>query len=67
MEDIKIRKENKNSNHAGVQRNDLPGRFKVIGRKIYVRYKGKDIATGCGNTPQGWKIANKFWEGNMRR
>ena len=57
--DIKNKKE---TNHAGVQRNDLPGRFKVVGRKIYIRYKGKDISTGCNNTPIGWKLANKFWE-----
>jgi integrase/recombinase XerD len=55
-------KKNKNSNHAGVQRNDLPGKFKVRGNKISIRYKGRDIATKCSNTLQGWKLANKFWE-----
>ena len=58
-----FKKKNKNKNYAGVQRNDLPGHFKVRCNKIYVRYKGKDIATGCNNTPSGWKNANKFWEG----
>ena len=52
-------KKNKN---AGIQRNDLAGHFRVRGKKIYVRYKGKDIATGCDNTTTGWKLANKFWE-----
>ena len=48
-------------NHAGIQRNDLPGHFKVRGNKIYIRYRGKDITTKCNNTPQGWKNANNFW------
>ena len=58
VEEIKSRKESK---YAGVQRNDLPGQFKVIGNKIYIRYKGKDIATKCDNTKTGWKLANEFW------
>ena len=62
LEPKNVFKTKKNSNHAGVQRNDLPGHFKVIGNKIYIRYRGKDIATKCSNTAQGWKNANKFWD-----
>ena len=61
IEKIENRK-NKPKNHAGVQRNDLKGNFKVIGNKIYVRYKGQDYATKCNNTASGWKLANKWWE-----
>ena len=53
---------NEPTKKAGEQRNDLPGSFRVRGNKIYIRYKGKDIATGSDNTTQGWKIANKWWE-----
>ena len=42
-------------------RNDLDGFMRVVGKKIYVRYKGKDIATKCNNTPAGWKLANEWW------
>jgi len=52
----------KKKKYAGEKRNDLPGHFKVRGNKICIRYKNKDISTGCNNTPQGWKAANKFWE-----
>jgi integrase/recombinase XerD len=48
-------------NHKGVMRNDLPGFMRVVGNKIYVRYRGKDYATGYDNTPVGWMMANAFW------
>ena len=51
----------KKNNHQGFLANDLQGSAKVIGNKIYIRYKGKDIATKCNNTHRGWKLANKFW------
>ena len=47
--------------HKGVMRNDLPGYMKLKGNRIYIRYKCKDISTGCKNTASGWKIANEFW------
>jgi integrase len=47
--------------HKGVMRNDLPGYMKLKGNRIYVRWKGKDIATGFKNTGLGWKMANEFW------
>jgi len=48
--------------HAGFMRNNLPGYMKLWGNKITVRWKGKDISTGCDNTPLGWKAANIFWK-----
>jgi integrase len=63
IDKIKTRKSNIN---AGIQRNDLPGKFKVIGNKIYVRYKGKDFSTGCSNSAMGWKMANKWWEEKVK-
>ena len=47
--------------HKGVMRNDLPGYMKVLGNRIYIRWKGKDISTGQKNTVLGWKKANEFW------
>ena len=40
----KPKKDKKKPKHAGVMRNDLDGFMRVVGKKIYVRYKGKDIA-----------------------
>jgi len=52
--------------HAGIMRNDLAGYMKLRGNKIYVRWKGKDISTGCDNTVLGWKAANIFWEKKVK-
>ncbi len=52
---------NPKPNPAGVMRNDLPGYVKVLGNKLYIRYKGKDISTGFPNTKAGWELANEWW------
>ena len=44
-----------------IMRNDLDGFMRVVGKKIYVRYKKKDFRTGFDNTVIGWKLANEFW------
>lgn len=51
---------------AGQKRSDLPGYMKARGNKIYVRYKGKDLASGFHNTSNGWNLANKWWENKVK-
>lgn len=49
----------------GVKRNDLPGSFRVHGKKIVIVYKNKSIATGFSNTKMGWISANEWWASKL--
>ena len=55
------KKQTKPIKPAGVMRNDLEGSMRVRGKKISIRYKQKEFATGYENTPIGWKLANDWW------
>ena len=55
------KKQTKPIKPAGVMRNDLEGSMRVRGKKISIRYKQKEFATGYENTPMGWKLANDWW------
>jgi integrase len=66
VEEVKTKKSSKGNKQAGVLRNDLPGFARVRGKKIYIRYKNKDIATGFNDTKHGWKLANDFWADKIR-